>query len=411
MLVASLSLAVSSACTKPQDSADAKSGETSGEKPADADSAPEATGPVAKVNGKEIPREDFTKQMARTRKRFERAGREIPPALEKRLKENIIRKMVDDALINEKAKSEGIQVTDADLDAKFKEHTARFGNEQAFTKYLERTGQTADDVKVDLHRNLVREKLFEKLIGDAAPKEEDAKAYYDKNLERYKQREQVRASHILFKVAKDMTDADKKAKEKKAKDVLKLAKKAKSAEEFAALAKEHSEGPTAARGGDLGAFSRGRMVKPFEEAAFSAKANQVLGPVETQFGYHIIRVAEKTPERQRTFDEVKDAILSSLKAREKSTKTRELLKTLKDSAKIEVLEPGVNLAPRPQAPPGAAPMQAGKGMQPGKQLSPDDIAKRQKAIEQAKERMKQKLKEKGQTAPAPNAPAPPAGGQ
>ena len=308
---------------------------------ADAEKAPEATGPVAVVNGVELPRDSFNRQMERTRARFERAGRKISPPLEMRLKENLIRKMVDDQLIAQKAKAEGVVLSDADLETKMTEHKKRFGSDQAFAAFLERTGQNEDDVKSDIKRNALREKLFEKLLGGKEPTDEDAKKYYGENQNKYKQREQVRASHILFKVNQNDPPEVKTAQQNKAADVLKKAK-AKGAD-FAALAKKYSEGPTAARGGDLGAFSRGRMVKPFEDAAFGAKSGQIIGPVETQFGYHVIKVSEKMPERQRKFDEVKDSILTSLKARAKSQATRDLLRTLKKDAKIEVLEKDVSL--------------------------------------------------------------------
>jgi peptidyl-prolyl cis-trans isomerase C len=309
-------------------------------------STPAAGGAVAKVNGQDIGRAEFDRQMERTRSRFQRAGRQIAPALETRLKENLIRKMVEEELIAQKAKAEGVSVTAEELAAKVTEHKSRFGSDKAFESFLQRTNQTEADVKDDLEKNLLRDKLFAKLLAASEPTDADAKKYYEENLEKYKQKEQIKASHILFKVEKDTPEKDKKARLAEAKKVLAEAKK--PGVDFGELAKQYSEGPTKERAGDLGTFSRGRMVKPFEDAAFAAKPGDVVGPVETQFGYHVIKVFEKTPEAQRTFEEVKDSILTSLKARQRSKATRDLLDTLKQSAKVEVLEPGVSLdAKRP----------------------------------------------------------------
>lgn len=324
---------------------------------------PSGTGPVAKVNGDPIAREKFDAQMERTRARFQRAGREIAPALEKRLKENLIRKLVDEKLIAQKAKAEGVTVTQEEIDKKFGEHKARFGNDKAFAAFLERTKQSEDDVRRDLKKNLLRDKLFDKLMAGEEVTDKDAQEYFTANKDKYKQREQVRASHILFKVAKSATPAEKKAQLAKANDVLKLAKKKNA--DFAKLASEHSEGPTKSRGGDLGKFSRGRMVKAFEEAAFGAKEGAVVGPVETQFGYHIIKVFEKTAARQREFEEVKDSILTSLQARKKSKATREILAKLKKEATVEVLEPGISLDAKKASPlgVGGAPLKAGRNLE------------------------------------------------
>ncbi len=300
-----------------------------------------AGGPVARINGDEIERADFEKQMERTRARFQRAGRQIAPALETRLKENLLRKLVEETLISQKAKTEGVTVAADELTAKVTEHKTRFGSDKAFQSFLERTNQTEADVKVDLEKNLLRDKLFAKLLASSEPTEADAKKYYDENLDKYKQKEQIKASHILFKVEKTTPEKEKKEKLAEAKKVLAEAKKAGA--NFDEIAKKYSDGPTKDRGGDLGTFSRGRMVKPFEDAAFAAKAGDVIGPVETQFGFHVIKVYEKTPESQRPFEEVKDSILTSLKARQKSKATRELLDKLKAEAKVEILEPGVSL--------------------------------------------------------------------
>jgi peptidyl-prolyl cis-trans isomerase C len=314
-------------------------------------SAASAGGAVAKVNGEDIGRAEFDRQLERTRSRFQRAGRQIAPALETRLKENLVRKMVEEELIAQKAKAEGVSVTAEELTAKVAEHKTRFGSDKAFESFLQRTNQTEADVKDDLEKNLLRDKLFAKLLSATEPTEADAKKYYEENLEKYKQKEQIKASHVLFKVEKDTSEKDKKARLAEAKKVLAEAKKPNA--DFGALATKYSEGPTKERAGDLGTFSRGRMVKPFEDAAFAAKPGDVVGPVETQFGYHVIKVFEKTPEAQRSFDEVKDSILTSLKARQRSKATRDLLDTLKQTAKVEVLEPGISLdAKRPALPAG-----------------------------------------------------------
>lgn len=304
------------------------------------------SGAIAKVNGVELARTEFDRQLDKTEQRFQRAGRNITSALETRLKENLVRKLVDEELIRQRAEKEGVKLDAGALEKRFEEHKKRFGSDEKFTAFLERTKQKEEDVKADLQKNLMRESLFAKVSNLKDPSNSALKKYYDENKDKYKQREQLKASHVLFKVDKAATDEDKKAKWTKAKEVYDRAKKG---EDFAALAKEFSEGPTARRGGDLGKFQRGRMVKAFEDAAFALKSGEIAGPVETQFGYHVIKAFEKEPERMRTFDEVKESIKTSLTARAKSQATRDVLSGLKKDAQIEVLEPGVTLKPVPDA--------------------------------------------------------------
>jgi arylsulfatase A-like enzyme len=146
---------------------------------------PSADGPIARVNGEELGRADFQRQMDRTRSRFERAGRQIAPALEVRLKENLIRKMIDDELIRQKAMAEGVAVTAEGLAEKLAEHKSRFGTDEAFASFLERTQQGDDDVRSDLERNLLRDLLFAKLMQGDDASDDDAKAYYEENKDRY----------------------------------------------------------------------------------------------------------------------------------------------------------------------------------------------------------------------------------
>jgi parvulin-like peptidyl-prolyl isomerase len=229
----------------------------------------------------------------------------------------------------------GVADTAEQVTKKFEEHKARFRTEEAFKQYLERSNNTPANMMDDLKRNLLRDRVVEKLSGAVDVKDDDVKKYYEENKTRFVEREQVRASRILVRVPFNAAAAESKKGEAKAKALLKQAK-AKGAD-FAKLAKENSGGPEAARGGDLGWFTRGRFPPEFDQAAFALDANQLSGVVKTKLGYEVIRVAEKKPERQRPVEEVKENIRNSLMARKRNEKRREVLRTLKGEAKVEQL--------------------------------------------------------------------------
>ena len=147
--------------------------------------------------------------------------------------------------------------------------------------------------------------------------EQEIREYYEDNLEAFKVKKQVRARHILFRLSPDAKKEEEEKVRKRAESVL---KKARAGENFAELAKKYSEGPTKSKGGDLGYFSRGTMVKPFEDAAFALKKGEISDLVRTQFGYHIIKVEDIKEARTKTLEEVKEEIRKILI----QTKCREL---------------------------------------------------------------------------------------
>ena len=134
----------------------------------------------------------------------------------------------------------------------------------------------------------------------------EIKDYYEYNIDTFLQPKQVKVRHILFKLAQDATEAEEKKVKERARTVL---KKARQSKDFSALAREYSEGPTKSEGGDLGYFSAGKMVKPFEDAAFKLKKGEISDLVRTPFGYHIIRVEDIKEAGTRTLDEVRDQIV------------------------------------------------------------------------------------------------------
>ncbi len=152
----------------------------------------------------------------------------------------------------------------------------------------------------------------EKMIEAAKVGDEEIKAWYQSNEARYKQPEQRQASHILIRADKNAPDADVKAAQAKAEQILAQLKAAPG--DFAKLAKQHSQDPgSGEKGGDLGFFGRGMMVKPFEDAAFSLKENQISEVVRSDFGFHLIKLTGVRPERVRPLNDVRGEITAELK--------------------------------------------------------------------------------------------------
>ncbi|MBL8311307.1 MAG: SurA N-terminal domain-containing protein [Burkholderiales bacterium] len=172
---------------------------------------------------------------------------------------------------------------------------------------------------------------------------DEVKAEYDKRVKEFTAPEERRASHILISIDKD----DKGQAKAGAKDAAKaeaeaIQKQVSTApEKFADLAKQKSKDPgSAAQGGDLGFFGRGQMVKPFEEAVFSMKPGEIRGPIESDFGFHIIRLAEVKPERARPLDEVR----AQLEGEIKQQKTSKLFNENAEKFQNRVYEQGDSYA-------------------------------------------------------------------
>jgi peptidyl-prolyl cis-trans isomerase D len=150
------------------------------------------------------------------------------------------------------------------------------------------------------------------LMSKVSVKPEDVKAHYDQNLRQYGAPEERSAAHILVTVKPDASDADKDAAKRKADEL--AAKARANPADFARLAKENSQDPgSAAAGGDLGSFTHDAMVKPFADAVFAAKTGDIVGPVLSDFGYHVIKVGAIKPAQAKPFDAVKADIEAEMK--------------------------------------------------------------------------------------------------
>lgn len=233
----------------------------------------------------------------------------------------IIEGLVNTELIKQEAERRNIKITDEDLKKMKEQSIESYGSEEHFKSYMEQYNVSEKDFENMMREQLRYEKLTDELRKDIKVDEE---AYYKENKDQFKVPEQVKASHILVK------------DEAKAKEII---KKLEDGEDFAKLAKEYSEDPgSKEKGGDLGFFSADMMVPEFSKVAFSTEPGTFTKePVKSQFGYHIIKVEEKKPAHEQTFEEVKDQINQQLTENQLREKFQEMMNKLKKEAKIEYL--------------------------------------------------------------------------
>ncbi|MDA8105533.1 MAG: peptidylprolyl isomerase [Nitrospiraceae bacterium] len=181
-----------------------------------------------------------------------------------------------------------------------------------------------------------REYLAQVVTKNITVSDRDILDYYTANKEKFAVPEQVRARHILVKVSPKATDEEKKKAREK---IEALRERALKGEDFAALAEEYTDDPgTKKRGGDTGYFSRGKMVKPFEEAAFSLKPGEISNIVETRFGYHIIKVEDHKAAGTMSLDEAKKSIEEYLVSELKNKKALEFIQKVEEKAKMEIYQ-------------------------------------------------------------------------
>lgn len=175
----------------------------------------------------------------------------------------------------------------------------------------------------DAEERLLSTLYVRKHIGEPQrPSDEEVRKEYEKRLPELTPPPKIHARHILVK-----TEAEAKAARKRIVE---------GGEDFATVAKEVSTGPSAAQGGDLGVFGKGRMVPAFEAAAFALKKGEVSQPVHTQFGWHIIQVTEIQGGKAPTFDEIKDRLAQRMMQERLRTELEQLTDRLKSKARIEI---------------------------------------------------------------------------
>ena len=321
---------------------------------------------IIKVNGKAITKAKYESLMDKSLKASPfgamgdlRANKD--GFLYLMMEQQVVNQLVIEEILNQEAKKRGIKVTNKDIEQELKKIIKQMGGKDRLTETLKANDVTIAQFKKDLTTQVKMKKLADS-VKKAKITDADCEKYYNENQDSFKYPDQVRASHILiganpYQMQMELTDNGKKEvkieelkakieKQMKEKEELadKLDKELKAdPSKFAEYAKKYSsDSGSKAQGGDLGFFSKDKMVPEFADAAFNAKPNTVTDVVKTQYGFHIIMVTDRKAAGTVPYKKVKTSIKDFLNSQQQVTALDKLTTAAKKKAKIEYMEDRYN---------------------------------------------------------------------
>ncbi len=252
---------------------------------------------------------------------------------------NMMRREVLDQLINQEiiwqaAQKDELLASTDDVEEAMQQVRAQFTSEQDFIGRLAAEGFTVDAYRKHVRQILSAKKYMSSLAEKVAVSDAEIHDFYVANPARFQMPEAVKARHILLKLAQGADEESRGAVQSQAEAIL---QRLLAGEDFTAVAKEMSEDSSAAQGGDLGYFPRGKMVKPFEDAVFALQVGEMSGIVESPFGLHIIKVDDRQVAKTVAEEVAKERITEHLVQTNSQQLMIDEIATLRAAADIEVI--------------------------------------------------------------------------
>jgi peptidyl-prolyl cis-trans isomerase C len=288
---------------------------------------------VATVNESVITQKDFDDEIGRVRQMFLSRGKALSDSELAGIKKEVLESLINRELLYQESQKKGIEADEAAVDDQIGRLKKRFSSEAEFQSALSKMNLSESAIRSQMRQEMAIQKLIdEQFAQKVTVSNTESRAYYDSNPDSFHQPEEVRASHILIKVDPQAGESEKA---KARREIEAIQERLRKGEDFPDLAREFSQGPSSARGGDLNYFSRGQMVKPFEDVAFALRPGEVSGIVETKFGYHLIKVTDKKPEATIAYEDIKERIQQYLKQQKIQGETRLYIDQLKEKADVK----------------------------------------------------------------------------
>jgi peptidyl-prolyl cis-trans isomerase C len=288
---------------------------------------------LAKVNGEPIERWELENGLKRVESR---AGGAVPADKRDEVMRGVLDQLVSYHILVQESHARKLGVSDAEVEGQMSTIRKSFPTEEAFQQGIAAQGLTLDHLRRQTRMGMEIEKVIETEVNaKVSVADTDVDAFYKQNLDRFKEGETVRASHILISAPQTADAAQKQEARAKAQRVL---KRARAGADFAKLAREESQDPgSAPNGGDVGFFPKGQMTPTFEAAAFQLKPGAISDVVESPFGFHIIKVHERRAPRTVPLAEVGPRVREFLTQNQRQSRLEQLVEQAKTKAKIEML--------------------------------------------------------------------------
>lgn len=287
---------------------------------------------VAKVNGEDIQKWEVE---AAQKQAEAAAGGPVPADKRDGFLRSILDEIVTYHLLAQEAHGRKMDVSDTDVDAEMLRIRQSFPTADAYKQALLLQGLTVDQLRDVTRRTMQARKIVDaEVTTKIGVQDSDVDVFYKQNIDRFKQGDMVRASHIYLAVPPNAPPAEKNQKRTAASEIL---KQLRAGADFAKVARENSNDATAANGGDLGFFAKGDMPPDFEKVAFELKPGTMSGIVELQTGLDIIKVHERRGPRTAPLVEVRENVKQFLLDGQRQNKLDQLLGEIKAKSKIQIL--------------------------------------------------------------------------
>ena len=290
--------------------------------------------PVAVVDGAEINAVELDKALGSLLRQQGATLDQVPDSVKPNLYRQVLDGVIAEKLVTKAAA--GVKITDEDVSQEFERFKGQFKDEADMKLRLSQVGQTPDGIRVDIRRYLQQNRwMDDRLQGKLEVTTAEVEEFYKSNADQFKTPEEVRASHILVRCEKDAPQEEVKTKRETANKIL---DRVKAGEDFAKLASEVSEDPSAKENkGDLNFFRREQMVADFSNAAFAMKKGDVSdAPVRSEFGFHIIKVTDHKDAGTMSLDEARPRLTDFMKEQKRRAEAGKVLSGLRETAKITV---------------------------------------------------------------------------